>query len=143
MEMEHQPPLFSSFCSQLPIFRFFLLLMALYLMYPIRQEPMWGKGGGQESGRLQAAILRLSIHLSSNQTFHHRLLAGRVHARRESIEEEEEEEEMEEEEVVVEAERDSGLGSEDSQAGSNERLLPPMEPSARYSLEPLLTFVPI
>ena len=58
-----------------------------------------------------------------------RLLAGRVHARRESIEEEEEEEEMVEE---VEGERDSGLGSEESQAGSNERLLPPMEPSARY-----------
>jgi len=37
-------------------------------------------------------------------------------------------EEEEEEEV---AERDSGMGSEDSQAGSNERLLPPMEPSAR------------
>ena len=55
-----------------------------------------------------------------------RLLAGRVHARRESIEEEEE---MVEE---VEGERDSGLGSEESQAGSNERLLPPMEPSARY-----------
>ena len=63
------------------------------------------------------------------EIFHHRLLAGRVHARRESIEEEDEEEMVEEEEV---AERDSGMGSEDSQAGSNERLLPPMEPSARY-----------
>ena len=57
-----------------------------------------------------------------------RLLAGRVHARRESIEEVEEDEEMVEEEM----EKDSGMGSEDSQAGSNERLLPPMEPSARY-----------
>ena len=51
-----------------------------------------------------------------------------MHARRESIEEVEEDEEMVEEEV----EKDSGMGSEDSQAGSNERLLPPMEPSARY-----------
>ena len=39
-------------------------------------------------------------------------------------------EEMVEEEEEVE--KDSGMGSEDSQAGSNERLLPPMEPSARY-----------
>ena len=51
-----------------------------------------------------------------------------MHARRESIEEVEEDEEMVEEEM----EKDSGMGSEDSQAGSNERLLPPMEPSARY-----------
>ena len=43
-----------------------------------------------------------------------------------------EEEEEEEEEMVEEVERDSGMGSEDSQAGPNERLLPPMEPSARY-----------
>ena len=33
--------------------------------------------------------------------------------------------------MVEEVERDSGMGSEDSQAGPNERLLPPMEPSAR------------
>ena len=50
-----------------------------------------------------------------------------MQARRESIEEEEEEEE----EMVEEIEEDSGVGSEDSQAGVNERLLPPMEPSAR------------
>lgn len=106
MEMDlHQPFLFSSYSSQLPIYR---------------HEPMWGKGSGQESGRLQAAILRL--------------LAGRVHARRESIEEEDEEEMVEKEEEEV-AERDSLMGSEDSQAGSNERLLPPMEPSARRELE--------
>ena len=54
-----------------------------------------------------------------------------MQARRESIEEEEEEEEMAEEVVEEEVEQDSGVGSEDSQAGVNERLLPPMEPSAR------------
>ena len=53
-----------------------------------------------------------------------------MQARRESIEEEEEEEEMAEEVEEGEVE-DSGMGSEDSQAGVNERLLPPMEPSAR------------
>ena len=53
-----------------------------------------------------------------------------MQARRESIEEEEEEEEMAED-VEEEVEQDSGMGSEDSQAGVNERLLPPMEPSAR------------
>ena len=66
----------------------------------------------------------MSANLFHQITF--RLLAGRVQARRESIEEEEEEEEMAEE-----VEEDSGVGSEDSQAGVNERLLPPMEPSAR------------
>ena len=103
-------------------------------MFLLRHESLWGKGGGEESGRLQAAILRLDlVPIFSFEIFHHRLLAGRVHARRESIEEEEEEEEMVEEEEEEEvAERDSGMGSEDSQAGSNERLLPPMEPSARY-----------
>ena len=60
-----------------------------------------------------------------------RLLAGRVQARRESIEEAEEEEEMAEDVEEEEVEQDSGMGSEDSQAGVNERLLPPMEPSAR------------
>ena len=53
-----------------------------------------------------------------------------MQARRESIGEEEEEEEMAED-VEEEVEQDSGMGSEDSQAGVNERLLPPMEPSAR------------
>ena len=33
--------------------------------------------------------------------------------------------------LVEAVEQDSGMGSEDSQAGVNERLLPPMEPSAR------------
>ena len=50
-----------------------------------------------------------------------------MQARRESVEEEEEEEEK----MVEDVEQDSGMGSEDSQAGVNERLLPPMEPSAR------------
>ena len=65
MEMEglHQPPIFSSYCSQLPVFRSLKIttlfpanLMFLFLYD--RHEPIWGKGASPEGGRLQAAILR-------------------------------------------------------------------------------------